>query len=287
MNKYVALLAKVHLHPLFWLLSGLAVVTAHFKQLFLLFSIVFIHELGHAVVAQRFSWRVKRIVLLPFGGVAEMDEHGNRPFREELVVTLAGPAQHVWLVGGAFLLWKCDILSIDHWQLFFHYNLTIAVLNLLPIWPLDGGKLLFLLLTRFFPFSRAHRQMIIYSCAVLFVVIVGVFFFAPKQLDLWLIVVFLLFSLWKEWKHHPYIVMRFLLERYYGKKGQYAKWRPLTVEETETVWNVLDKFYRGQKHSIIVVKQAKERAILDENELLHAVFAEKQPNIPIGALIYR
>lgn len=262
-------------------------MTAHFKQLFLLFSIVFIHELGHAVVAQRFSWRVKRIVLLPFGGVAEMDEHGNRPFREELVVTLAGPAQHVWLVGGAFLLWKCDILSVDHWQLFFHYNLTIAVLNLLPIWPLDGGKLLFLLLTRFFPFSRAHRQTIIYSCAVLFVVIVGVFFFAPKQLDLWLIVVFLLFSLWKEWKHHPYIVMRFLLERYYGKKGQYAKWRPLTVEETETVWNVLDKFYRGQKHSIIVLNKAKERAILDENELLHAVFAEKQPNIPIGALIYR
>lgn len=287
MNKYGALLTKVHIHPLLWLLSGLAVLTAHFKQLVVLFLIVLIHELGHAVAALFFSWRIKRILLLPFGGVAEVDEHGNRPFHEELFVTLAGPLQHVWLIAGAFLLWKYGVLSFEHWQLFFHYNVAIGTLNLIPIWPLDGGKLFFLLLTRFLPFSKAHQQMVIYSFCLLLLFVGVMIFIAPSQLNLWLIALFLLVSLWKEWKQHQYVVVRFLLERYYGKKGQYIKWRPLTVEETESVWKILQQFYRGQKHSIIVLKQAKERAILDENELLHAVFAEKQSNIPIGMLIYR
>ncbi|MBB5324561.1 stage IV sporulation protein FB [Anoxybacillus tepidamans] len=286
MNKYVSLLAKIHIHPLLWLMSGLAVMTAHFQQLFLLFFIVFVHELGHAVTALFFSWRIKQILLLPFGGVVEVEEHGNRPFYEELLVTLAGPVQHVWLVGAAFVLWENNVLTFDIWQIFFNYNVAIALINLLPIWPLDGGKLLFLLLTRYVPFSEAHEKMIIYSFGLLIVVVGVLVFVAPAQLDLWIIALFLFVSLWKEWKQRQYVVMRFLLERYYGKKGDYKKWRPITVEEAESVLTVLQKFYRGQKHSIIVVKNKKERAILDENELLHAFFAEKQTNITIGNMIY-
>lgn len=261
-------------------------MTAHFQQLFLLFFIVFVHELGHAVTALFFSWRIKQILLLPFGGVVEVEEHGNRPFYEELLVTLAGPVQHVWLVGAAFVLWENNVLTFDIWQIFFNYNVAIALINLLPIWPLDGGKLLFLLLTRYVPFSEAHEKMIIYSFGLLIVVVGVLVFVAPAQLDLWIIALFLFVSLWKEWKQRQYVVMRFLLERYYGKKGDYKKWRPITVEEAESVLTVLQKFYRGQKHSIIVVKNKKERAILDENELLHAFFAEKQTNITIGNMIY-
>lgn len=267
-------------------MSGLAVMTAHFQQLFLLFFIVFVHELGHAVMALFFSWRIKQILLLPFGGIAEVEEHGNRPLYEELLVTLAGPAQHVWLVGTAFILWKYDFLSFEGWQMFFHYNLAIGAINLLPVWPLDGGKLLFLLLTRYVPFSEAHEKMIIYSFGLLIVVVGVIVFVAPAQLDLWIIALFLFVSLWKEWKQRKYVVMRFLLERYYGKKGNYTKWRPITVEETEPILKVLQKFYRGQKHSIIVVKNEKERAILDENELLHAFFVEKQTNETIGNFVY-
>ena len=82
---------------------ALAILTAHFIELSIFLFIVFIHELGHALAASFFSWRIKRISLLPFGGVAEMDEHGNRPLKEEAIVTLAGPLQHVWMMGLAFI----------------------------------------------------------------------------------------------------------------------------------------------------------------------------------------
>ncbi|WP_027409454.1 M50 family metallopeptidase [Anoxybacteroides tepidamans] len=286
MNKYVSLVMKIHIHPLLWLMSGVAVVTAHFQQLFLLFFIVLVHELGHAAMALFFSWRIKQILLLPFGGVAEVEEHGNRPFHEELLVTLAGPIQHVWLLGAAFILWKYHWLSFDVWQMFVHYNIALFAINFLPIWPLDGGKLLFLVLTRYFPFSKAHERMIVCSLALLALLVAAIAIIAPAQIDLWIIALFLFVSLMKEWKQRRYVMMRFLLERYYGKKGHYEKLQPITVEASEPVLKVLQQFYRGQKHSIIVVKNKKEQMILDENEVLHAFFAERQADGAIGNLIY-
>jgi stage IV sporulation protein FB len=286
LNKYLGLLGKLHVHPLLWLIGGMAVLTAHFKQLCLLFFIVLVHELGHAVAAAFFSWRIKRILLLPFGGVAEVEEHGNRPFREEWIVTLAGPAQHLWLTTAAFFLWKAGWMDDGSWELFFRYNVAVFSLNLLPIWPLDGGKLLFLLLSYHRPFSEAHRKMVAISAAVLAASIILLLVFMPRQLDLWTIAVFLAYALWQEKKQHPYIVMRFLLERYYGKKGDYARLQTITAPADERISAVLQRFYRGQKHAIVVVRNGRERTALDENELLHAFFAEKRTDAPLGALIY-
>ncbi|MED0654523.1 M50 family metallopeptidase [Anoxybacillus geothermalis] len=286
MNKYIGLLGKLHVHPLLWLIGGMAVLTAHFKQLCLLFFIVLVHELGHAAAAAFFSWRVKRILLLPFGGVAEVEEHGNRPFREEWIVTLAGPAQHLWLGAAAFFFWKAGWMDDGSWELFFRYNVAVFGLNLLPVWPLDGGKLLFLLLSYRRPFSEAHRNMVAISAAVLVAGVILLLVAAPRQLELWVIAAFLAHAVWQEWKQHPYIVMRFLLERYYGKKGDYTRLQTITASAEERISAVLHRFYRGQKHAIVVTGGSGERMTLDENELLHAFFAEKRTDAPLGALIY-
>lgn len=286
MNKYIALWTKIHVHPLLWLFCGIAVITARFQQLFLLFMIVLIHELGHAAAAAFFSWRIKQILLLPFGGVAEVEEYGNRPFREELIVTLAGPAQHLWLMAVAFFLWKIGFISDEGLGMFIHYNTAILLINLLPIWPLDGGKLVFLFFTYYFPFSEAHQKTIMFSAAALVFLVIGILLIEPKQLDLWIIAAFLTISLQQEWRHHPYIVMRFLLERYYGKRSDYTRLRTITASEEERISNVLQKFYRGQKHSVIVARANHERVTLDENELLHAFFTEKQTDAPLSLLIY-
>jgi stage IV sporulation protein FB len=286
LNKYIALLTKIHVHPLLWLFSGIAVITAHFEQLFLLFLIVFIHELGHAVAAAFFSWRIKQILLLPFGGMAEIEEYGNRPFREELIVTLAGPVQHLWLMATAFFLWKIGFITSEGLEMFTYYNIAILLINLLPIWPLDGGKLAFLLFTYYFPFSEAHQKTVLFSAAALAFFVIGILLIEPKQLDLWIIAAFLMISLQQEWKHHRYIVMRFLLERYYGKRSDYTKLRTIAASEEEKISNVLQKFYRGQKHSVIITRANQERVALDENELLHAFFAEKQTDASLSQLIY-
>lgn len=286
MNKAADLLRKVQIHPLLWIMIALAVATAHFIELMMMLVIIFVHELGHGAAASFFSWRIKKIALLPFGGVAEMDEHGNRPLKEELLVVLAGPLQHVWMITAAYMLLVAGILP-DKWHsLFIDYNLMVLLFNLLPIWPLDGGKLLFILMSMNASFQEAHLRTLSISTVALAIFTFSLLFIAPLTLNVWVIIGFLAFSLHYEWKQRKFIFMRFLMERHYGKQAEFTQLKPINVAEDEMVGQVLEKFQRGCKHPIIVKKENGKEMMMDENELLHAFFSDKLMSAKIGDLLY-
>ncbi|ACJ33072.1 site-2 protease family protein [Anoxybacillus flavithermus] len=285
MNKWVSIFMNIHIHPLFWLVALIAVMTAQFQTLLLLFWIVLWHELGHVAAAHLFSWRVKRVLLLPFGGVAEMDEHGNRPFHEELIVILAGPFQHICIFLVAYIAHHMNVLSVDLYRQLLEYNLSILLINLLPIWPLDGGKLMFLYRTARTSFRRAHEQTLYASFFFLMIYVIALLIFAPTHMNLWIIGLFLAHAIWFEWKQRTYVWIRFLLERYYGKRMEYRSLKRLVVDANAPLFRVLLLFPRGKKHAIIVKKNQTEME-LDENELLYAYFHEKRTNEPIGHFIY-
>ncbi|WP_462412370.1 M50 family metallopeptidase [Neobacillus sp. Marseille-QA0830] len=286
MNKAIELLRLVQIHPLLWIILALAIATARFVDVCLLLGIIFIHEMGHAAAASFFSWRIKKITLLPFGGVAEMDEHGNRPLKEEAIVVLAGPLQHIWMMAAAYGLLSLQLLPEDLFHLFIQYNLMILIFNLFPIWPLDGGKMVFLVLSLKKSFPEAHRRTLIISFAGLLIFSVLVLLNAPMHLNVWVIIVFLLFSLHYEWKQRRFIFMRFLLERYYGKKSNPHALKPILASEQDLLIEVLEKFQRGCKHPIIIHAGDREKHTLDENELLHAYFTEKRLTDKISDLLF-
>ncbi|WP_042459173.1 M50 family metallopeptidase [Neobacillus dielmonensis] len=286
MNKTIGLLKLVHIHPLLWIILALAIATARFVDVCLLLLIIFIHEMGHAAAASFFSWRIKKITLLPFGGVAEMDEHGNRPLKEEAIVVLAGPMQHIWMMAAAYGLFAIQLFPEDLFQLFIDYNLMILVFNLFPIWPLDGGKLVFLALSLKQSFPEAHRQALVISFVSLLIFSGLVLLNAPTHLNVWVVIAFLLFSLHYEWKQRRFIFMRFLLERYYGKKSKPSALKPILANEQDLLIDVLEKFQRGCKHPIIIQAGDREKHTLDENELLHAYFTEKRLTDKISDLLF-
>lgn len=268
------------------MIIGISIITAHFKELLIVFFIVFCHEMGHAAMALFFRFRIKKIRLLPFGGVVELDEHGNRPLKEELLVILAGPAQHIWLLGVGFLLHEMNLVSTAYYELFVYHNLVILLFNLLPIWPLDGGKLLFLLFSYNMSFAKAHRFCVITSAILLSIFAAVTFTIEPLQLNLWVIFIFLVISLYHEWKQSNFVYIRFLLERYYGKNRKISKLKPLLVREADEIIEVLSQFYRGYKHPIVIMENNKKRFELDENELLHAYFADKLTSSKMRDLIH-
>ncbi|WP_299091715.1 M50 family metallopeptidase [uncultured Metabacillus sp.] len=286
MNNYLTLLLKIHIHPLLWVMIGISVITANFKTVFVLMLIVFVHEMGHAISAHFFSWRIKSIMLLPFGGVAVVDEHGNRSLKQELIVVLSGPIQHIWLQGAAYLLLTANIISADDYQLFTFYNLSILFFNLLPVWPLDGGKLLFILFSNYWPYKRAHLYMIGVSLFFLFNYVAVVLVYSPNHLNAWIITSFLIYSLYQEYKNRMYGCLRFLMERYYGKQETIYRLKPIVVDESELIFHVLLQFQRGCKHLIIVERNGSKVSEMDENELLHAYFANKLTDSKVGDLVY-
>jgi len=140
--------------------SGIQV--ALIEQLFILavFGCVALHELGHAAAAVRNGVPISGITLYPFGGVARM---ARRPPQGmvEVVIASAGPAVNIGIAGVIFALSAGAVVDPgdNFWMrmlgMLFWANLILAVFNLMPAFPLDGGRILRGLLTIRFGWVRA------------------------------------------------------------------------------------------------------------------------------------
>lgn len=136
-----------------------SVVGAAFGMLFVaaVFGCVVLHELGHSLTAMRFGIRTKSITLSPIGGVAAL-ESAPKSWREELWVTAMGPAVNaaiaLLLLPVVFLTATPDLLMVPPFStpanfvfMLFGANVMLVLFNLIPAFPMDGGRLLRALLT--------------------------------------------------------------------------------------------------------------------------------------------
>ena len=132
-----------------WLAEGPAATFANLAFVLALFACVVAHEFGHALMARRYGVRTPDITLLPIGGMARLEKIPEYP-REEIAVALAGPAVNVviWLVlvlGFGVRGNPAELVSLeDPSQSFLErlaaVNLFLVVFNMIPAFPMDGGR---------------------------------------------------------------------------------------------------------------------------------------------------
>jgi Zn-dependent protease/CBS domain-containing protein len=158
----------------FGLLAGQGLTGALFGIVvtIILFAIVVLHELGHSFAALHYGVPVKQIVLLPIGGVAQLERIPEKPI-QEFVIAAAGPLVNFGLAGilalAGFLLdlplpirglsSVINALSQGSFSAVFGYvfisNLFLAIFNLLPAFPMDGGRVLRAMLASRLDYVRA------------------------------------------------------------------------------------------------------------------------------------
>ena len=139
----------------FWKEGGMSAMTNGLSYILLLFACVVLHEFGHILTARRYGSQTLDVVLLPIGGVARMKSIPEKP-GQELAVALAGPCVNFVIAAGLFgLLGSQTIMQditrpakdIPILSQLAIANIALAVFNLVPAFPMDGGRALRALLS--------------------------------------------------------------------------------------------------------------------------------------------
>jgi len=132
---------------LFLVFNGL-IATISFSILvsLILLSIV-AHELGHAFCARAFGYDTKRVVITPLGGYAQIDVEDFEGTEAEYYIAAAGPFVNFAIAG---MLIPFAFFNVEHTRYLMMLNAAIALFNLVPAYPLDGGRMLRCLLTKKF-----------------------------------------------------------------------------------------------------------------------------------------
>lgn len=232
MVKYLTTKNIFKIHPLSYLTAFICVITANFKNFIIFSSIIIVHELGHIIGAIIFKWKIDRVILLPFGGITIFQENIDKSLKEEFIIAILGPLLQLVF----YFLYSGN-------SIFNQYNLIILLFNLLPIYPLDGSKIVNILFNEFISFKRSHILTIITSFITLLVVILSI----KYNLLLYLILLFIVLEIIKEINKHNYYFNRFLLERYLYN-NEYSKNKIIDnikkmKKQTKHIFKINNKYF--------------------------------------------
>ena len=172
---------EIELHWSFLLLLLFVLILSLYT--FVLFVILFIcvllHELSHSITSQHYKIKVKKIVLLPIGGISVMDLDTVKP-NQEFNIALAGPIAS-FVIGAAFLLLiPFSPLGMIRQTVVFtaEINLLLGVFNIMPGFPLDGGRVFRAYLERKRQYLEATKITVKVSNIVLALFVIGTIIFA-------------------------------------------------------------------------------------------------------------
>ncbi|AOY76858.1 site-2 protease family protein [Clostridium formicaceticum] len=129
----------------------------YFFQLIVMTFIIIVHELAHALTSIYYGIMVEEIELFPFGGVAKVDNYFEIDPFKEMIIAIVGPTSNFIMLLVALILQSYIALQIDLVYFFIFANLTIGLFNMLPILPLDGGRILRAYISSKIGFKKATK----------------------------------------------------------------------------------------------------------------------------------
>lgn len=148
---------KIKIHPTFIVLLVIWALVGELAPALLVFSLVMLHELAHTLVALAYGIKVGSIELYPYGGTAVLEDTFEGRRKEETLIALAGPALNFALLLFVQLLRREGLFTGQLGLDLVRINFSLACFNLLPVLPLDGGRIVRASLAGFFGFVRTTK----------------------------------------------------------------------------------------------------------------------------------
>ena len=199
---------KVNFLSIYFLL--LLFLCGYLKVGLIIFFIILLHELGHVIFIKLYKYKIESITIYPFGGVTKIYKDINTPIKREILIASGGIIIQLIL----FIVIYLIPLSNQTKILFYEYNISIILFNILPIIPLDGSIICTSILNKFFSFKKSYYISIIISIIALILYLLSNYWFS---LNNYLISLLFIIKIYYAYKNYKYIFNKFLLERYLNK----------------------------------------------------------------------
>ncbi|NLM04646.1 MAG: hypothetical protein GX214_06470 [Clostridiales bacterium] len=113
-----------------------------FYELLIILTIIFIHEISHSIVSIYYNMKIVEIEFFPFGAIAKTESFFELNPTKEIIISIAGPISNIIMLFMSILIKKIMSINSDLMIFFIQANLGIGLFNMLPILPLDGGRIL-------------------------------------------------------------------------------------------------------------------------------------------------
>ncbi len=270
---------KFKFNILFLLVLFLFAVSGLFTKAILTFGVVFAHELAHTSMAYKLGVSAYEIELLPFGGVVRFQDLLQLKPKEEQKIAIAGPLFNFLVVAILLLLLRYQHLDQEMALYLLKLNLSLGIFNLLPAFPLDGGRILRAELVRIYGFKLAHQKALLISkCIALILAIISVIgiYFGYSNITLLIIAFFIYFIAVKSKFNADYALMQsVMVKKNKILKQQLLKGRLFVALSQTKIKEVTARLAPDCFHIIYVLDSDLNRlGLIAEDELIEVMLKE-------------
>ncbi len=250
---------KITIHPLFLAVGLLSALFGGLPIFIICALTALLHECGHIFCAARLGFECKKISLMPFGAAAVCDIEGISP-SDEIKLALAGPLVNLLLCVAVAGLWWFFPVTYAYTDLIFYSSAGMLVLNLLPAYPLDGGRIAKCVLSGFLKRDKILNLALRAVNILVVVALVLTFFFAIKNVTLLTMAGLLFISALS--KSPPAVKINFAVKK--KKKGREIRY--VILDENATFKDAL-RFVDSSRYLVLQLYNEKFLDEITEDEL--------------------
>jgi len=257
----------------YWLNFGIQTSIRAIVLVFFVFICVIVHEICHSLVAKKYKIKVKDITLLPIGGIASIQGMPEKP-KQEFAIAIAGPAFNLIFAAIIFypiyLLVGNDILrpGFESWKqtlaYMFWINPILAFFNLLPAFPMDGGRILRSILAQKMEYGQATK--IAVTLGHTFALIFGFLGILTTNIILILIAVFIYMAASQEGFQ---VDLRLILKKY--KVKDILPKTFIMIEPDTPVSKILELTFHTHQGDFPVVKDSKLVGLVSRSDIISCI----------------
>lgn len=236
---------NIYINPTFYIISLILLSLGYFKPFLYMNIYLIFHEIGHILTAYILGYKIVKINIFPCGLLTTFNMKINDSILKNLLIALSGPL--------------FQIITYKIIKKYYFIHIFLLIFNLLPIYPLDGSKILTSLLYLLFPFKKTINILFIISNILLIIILT----YFTINFNLLYIIIFLVLELKiiEYIKQKEYIFNKFILERIL------YKFKYISIKKIQNV----NQMYKSKYHYIL-----ENNKYIDEKKYLN----NKYKNLP-------